>query len=139
MNAPVIYGRETGVDVAEFRRVLLESGMAKVRPVADERRLGALLSGANLIITARLKNEARPLVGIARCVTDFSWCCYVPDLAVSSSAQGHGIGRALLDEARRQLGPEVSLVLLSYPGAVRFYEKIGMVRVPDAFCSHRRY
>jgi len=139
MNATVLYARESTVSVPEFRRVLIEAGMDQVRPVADERRLEALLRGANLIVTARLNTDSRPLVGIARCVTDFSWCCYVPDLAVSASAQGHGVGRELLDETRRLLGPQVSLVLLSYPGAVGFYEKIGMARVPDAFCYRREY
>jgi ribosomal protein S18 acetylase RimI-like enzyme len=137
MNAPLIYSRESSVDVVEFRRVLVESGLARVRPVGDARRLEALIEGANLIVTARLDTEERPLVGIARCVTDFSWCCYVSDLAVSSSVQGYGIGKALLDETRRHLGPEVSLVLLSLPDAVGFYEKIGMARVSEAFCYKR--
>jgi|KBSMisStaDraftv2_1062788.scaffolds.fasta_scaffold172926_2 ribosomal protein S18 acetylase RimI-like enzyme len=137
LNGTVVYVREASVDVAEFKRVLQESGLDKVRPVGDERRLAALLRGANLIITARLNTHDRALVGIARCLTDSSWCCYVPDLAVSASAQGYGVGRALLDEIRRQLGPEVSIVLLSYPEAVRFYEKIGMARAPDAFCYQR--
>jgi len=137
MNASIVYRREAAVSVSEFRRVLVESGMGSGRPVADERRLEALLHGANLIITARLNNDSRLLVGIARCVTDFSWCCYVPDLAVSGSMQGHKVGTNLLDELRRELGSQVSLVLLSYPDAVGFYEKIGMVRVSDAFCYER--
>ena len=137
MSATVLYARESTVALAEFRRVLIESGMGEVRPVADERRLEALLWGANLIVTARLNTDIRPLVGIVRCVTDFSWCCYVPDLAVSASAQGHGVGRALLDETRRLVGPQVSLVLLSYPSAVGFYEKIGMAPVSHAFCYSR--
>src|SRR5262249_13733594 len=91
MSSSVLYARETAVDVTEFRRVLVESGLARVRPVHDEHRLAALISGANLIVTARLNNAARPLVGIARCISDFSWCCYVSDLAVAGSAQGKGI------------------------------------------------
>lgn len=137
MSAPVIYSREAAVDVAEFRRVLVESGLASVRPVVDERRLQALICGANLIVTARLDTDGYPLVGIARCVTDFSWCCYVSDLAVSAAAQGYGIGRALLEETRRQLGPEVSVVLLSLPQSVGFYQKVGMTRVAAAFCYQR--
>jgi len=104
MSAQVLYSREATVDVAEFKRVLIESGLGRVRPVNDDARLAALISGANVIVTARLTAAGSPLVGIARGVTDFSWCCYLADLAVSGSMQGHNIGRGLLDETRRQLG-----------------------------------
>jgi ribosomal protein S18 acetylase RimI-like enzyme len=72
-------------------------------------------------------------VGVARGVTDFSWVCYISELAVSQSAQGLGIGKSLLDEARRQLGPSVAIALISMPDAVGFYERIGMAHMPDAF------
>jgi GNAT superfamily N-acetyltransferase len=137
MNARVVYSRETTVDVIEFKRVLMESGLGKVRPVNDEARLGRLISGANLIITARVAVRGSPLVGIARGVTDFSWCCYLSDLAVSASMQGHSIGKGLLHEARRQLGPEVSLILVSMPEAVGFYENVGMSPVPNTFWYRR--
>jgi ribosomal protein S18 acetylase RimI-like enzyme len=137
MSASVFYSREATVGVAEFRHVLVESGLGKIRPVDDEPRLEALIRGANMIITARLSTAGHPLVGIARCVTDFSWCCYLADLAVSASAQGYGIGKALLEETRRQVGPEVSLTLVSVPDAVGFYERAGMTRLPDAFYYRR--
>jgi len=139
MNAPVLYSREETLGVAEFKRVLMESGLWKFRPVDDPARLGALISGASLIVTARLATEERHLIGVARCVTDFSWCCYVSDLAVSASAQGLGVGRGLLEETRRQLGPEVSLTLTSLPDVAGFYESVGMVRVSDAFWYQRVY
>jgi ribosomal protein S18 acetylase RimI-like enzyme len=90
-----------------------------------------------MIVTARLDEGDRPLVGVARGVTDFCWCCYLSDLAVPKSAQGLGIGKGLLDEMRRQLGPKVSLILASYPEAVGFYDKIGMPRWPDMFWFKR--
>jgi ribosomal protein S18 acetylase RimI-like enzyme len=133
----ILYAREQGLDVTEFRRVLVESGLGATRPVDDERRLKAMLSGAALIVTARMEATGRPLVGVARCLTDFSWCCYLTELAVSASAQGLGIGKGLLEEARRQIGPEVSLILASVPEAVGFYERIGMARMPDAFWYRR--
>jgi len=135
----ILYTREPALEVAEFRRVLVESGLGATRPIGDEARLKEMLSGANLILTARLDEPGQPLVGIARCITDFSWCCYLSELAVSMSAQGLGIGKGLLDEARRQLGPRVSLILASVPDAVGFYERIGMVRLPDAFWYRREH
>ncbi|WP_343713633.1 GNAT family N-acetyltransferase [Inquilinus sp.] len=133
----ILYGREQDLNVAEFRRVLVESGLGRIRPVDDEPRLQAMIDGANLIVTARLNQPGRPLVGFGRAVTDTVWCCYLSDLAVSPSAQGLGVGRGLLDEARRQLGPSVSLYLISVPEAVGFYERAGMTRLIDAF-SYKR-
>lgn len=137
MSERIRYGREQDLDVAEFRRVLIDSGLGRIRPVDDEPRLQAMITGANLIVTARLEQPGRPLVGVGRGVTDSVWCCYLSDLAVSPSAQGLGVGRGLLDEARRQLGPQVSLYLASVPEAVGFYERAGMTRIADAF-SYKR-
>ncbi|ESW95426.1 N-acetyltransferase GCN5 [Mesorhizobium sp. LSJC268A00] len=133
----IIYASEPELDVAEFRRVLVESTLGETRPVDDDARLQAMLSGANLVLTARLDIEGRPLIGVIRAITDFSWVCYVSELAVSQSAQGVGIGKGLMDEARRQLGPSVAISLISMPDAVGFYERIGMKRMADAFWFSR--
>jgi ribosomal protein S18 acetylase RimI-like enzyme len=133
----IIYARESGLEVSEFRRLLVESGLGSTRPVEDEARLAAMLTGADMILTARLEEPGNTLVGIARCITDFAWCCYLSELAIAPSAQGSGIGKGLLDEARRQLGPAVTLILISVPEAVGFYERAGMARVPDAFWYRR--
>ena len=133
----ILYAREPMLGVAEFRRVLVESGLGAIRPIDDAPRLAAMLSAASLTLTARLQRPGNPLVGVARCVTDFAWCCYVSELAVSASAQGLGVGRGLLDEARRQLGPGVSLVLVAVPAAASFYEHVGMAPVPGAFWHPR--
>ncbi|ESY90145.1 GNAT family N-acetyltransferase [Mesorhizobium sp. LNHC229A00] len=147
-NSHVLYTREPALGISEFRRVLVESGLGEVRPVDDEARLKAMLEGANLIVTARLDMarldmahldmEATPLIGVARCLTDFSWVCYISDLAVSAKAQGLGIGKGLMDEVARQLGPSVAISLVSMPDAVGFYERIGMKRIPDAFWISRK-
>ncbi|TIT19935.1 MAG: GNAT family N-acetyltransferase [Mesorhizobium sp.] len=137
-RSKVLYASEPGLGTAEFRRVLVESGLGANRPVDDDTRLKAMLSAANLVLTARLDTEGKPLVGVARGVTDFSWVCYVSELAVCKSAQGLGIGKGLLDEARRQLGPSVAISLISMPDAVGFYERIGMERMPNAFWFGRK-
>jgi ribosomal protein S18 acetylase RimI-like enzyme len=133
----ILYAQEPNLDVAEFNRVLLDSGLGATRPTHDTPRMKQMLSQADLIVTARLDRPDGPLVGVARCITDFSWCCYLSELAVSASAQGMGVGKGLLDEARRLLGPRVSLILASMPESVGFYERIGMPRQPDAFWFRR--
>ena len=57
---------------------------------------------------------------MARVVTDFSYCAYISDLAVKKEWQGHGIGALLLELVKEKLGEEVTLVLLSAPGAMDF-------------------
>jgi GNAT superfamily N-acetyltransferase len=133
----VCYASEPALTVAEFRRVLDESGLGATRPVDDAARLGAMLAGANVIVTARLDQPGRPLVGVARGVTDFAWCCYLAELAVCASAQGRGVGQGLLQEVRRQLGPRVSLILAAVPEAAGFYERAGMSRIANAFWYRR--
>lgn len=135
-NPGMVYAREPSLSVADFRRVLVESGLGATRPVDDAPRLQAMLSGATLIVTARL-GAGGTAVGVARCITDFSWCCYLAELAVSASVQGRGVGKGLLEETRRQIGPQVSLVLASVPDAVGFYEQAGMERIADAFWYRR--
>lgn len=127
---------ETGVTVDEFRAVLMGSGLASRRPVDDSERLAAMLANANLVVAARIDGE---LVGIARAMTDFSFSCYLSDLAVTESAKGRGIGRALIEQLRRELGPKVNLILSAVPEAVPFYQRIGMPSLADCFWYRREY
>jgi len=135
----VLYANEPALSVAEFRRVLVESGLGASRPVDDEARLSEMLAGAGIIVTARLDQPGTPLVGVARGMSDLAWSCYLSEVAVSSTAQGLGIGKGLLDEVRRQLGERVSVVLLSVPEAVGFYERAGMTSMPHAFWYRRAH
>jgi GNAT superfamily N-acetyltransferase len=134
----VVCAPEPGLEVGEFRRVLVESGLGATRPVDDAARLRTMLAEADVVLAARRADlPGRPLVGVARCITDFAWCCFVAELAVCASAQGLGVGLQLLDELRRRLGPQVSVNLFSVPTAVGFYERIGMARVDEAFSFRR--
>jgi ribosomal protein S18 acetylase RimI-like enzyme len=133
----IVFAPEPDLALEDFRRVLVESGLGATRPVDDLPRLQQMLAQANLVMTARrLSGE---LLGVARCLTDFAWIAYLPELAVSRHAQGLGVGKQLLEALRKQLGPKVSLVLASMPDAVGFYEKIGMPRMPDAFHFRRQH
>ena len=129
------FAREPDLSVAEFRRVLVESGLGATRPVDDEARLRKMLTGAGLVMTAR--NPDGSLVGVARCLSDGAWVAYLAELAVSRSVQGQSVGKLLLRAVRDELGPRVTLVLASVPEAVGFYEKVGMPRMADVFCYRR--
>jgi GNAT superfamily N-acetyltransferase len=133
----IVTAIEPGLDPGDFGRVLIESGLGGQRPVDDPGRLGRMIAGAGVIVTARLGAADGPLVGVARGITDGAWACYLAEVAVAQSAQGLGVGRALMDAARAALGPEVAIFLASVPGATGFYERIGMARLPDAFWFRR--
>lgn len=131
------YRVEPTLDAESFRRVLDESGIGTIRPTGDLVRLQAMLSAADLVVTARLDVPDGPLVGVARCLTDYAWCCYLSDLAVVRVVQGQGIGQGLLDEVRRHIGPQVALILSSVPESAGFYERAGLERIRDAFWYRR--
>src|SRR3954468_11770513 len=98
---PIEYATEPSLSPEAFRDVLLASTLGERRPVDDITRLDQMLRGANLIVTAR---DGTRLVGVARALTDFAYCCYLSDLAVDSSYQRRGIGKRLIEEMRVQAG-----------------------------------
>ncbi len=69
------YTIEMHVDPLEVADVYRRSGIA--RPIDDHARLTSMLQHANLMISARDQDR---LVGFARALTDFNYCCYVSDL-----------------------------------------------------------
>lgn len=129
-----IFGIEPQLPLEEFRQLLIDSGLGLRRPVDDAVRLQQMISSASLIITAR---QDGVLVGVARSVSDFSFCCYLSDLAVSRDAQRQGLGEQLISETRLRVGPQVNVILSAVPEAVAFYERIGMPRLNDCFWYRR--
>lgn len=116
--------------VEEVLDVLTRSGLGERRPVDDVRRLQAALDATDLLVTARRRGR---LVGLARSVTDFTWACYLADLAVVRELQGQGVGRRLVEATREALHPGCPFTLLSAPAATGFYEGLGLARHPAAF------
>jgi len=128
----ITYERAPGLSVAEFIDILERSGLAERRPVDDAERLERMLRNADIIVVARDAAAGR-IVGVARAVSDFAYCCYLSDLAVAAGYQGRGIGRRLIEETRAAAGPQSMCLLVAAPKAVSYYERIGMPRVENAF------
>lgn len=89
-----------------------------------------MLKNSDILWTAW---ESDRLVGLARALTDFSYACYVSDLAVDKNCQKQGIGKKLLECLQNQLGEEVALVLLAAPNVMDYYPKVGFESAPNAF------
>ncbi len=130
----IVYAQEQGLSVEDYVAVLAETIMREKRPLANTARIGEMIAGANFIVTAR---EDGTILGLARCITDFSWIAYCAELAVKESAQGRGIGAGIMARCKDLLGPRLGLVLISEPAAVGFYERIGFERQDSAFFRTR--
>ena len=94
-----------------------------------------MIDNANLTVTAW---DAEKLVGVARALTDFVWCCYLSDLAVDQEYQHQGIGRELIRQIQAQIEDgEAALLLLSAPEAMDYYPKIGMTPIQNGWIIKR--
>ncbi|MGM7723962.1 GNAT family N-acetyltransferase [Metabacillus sp. Hm71] len=121
------------IHAEELSEVFKASGIK--RPVEDLPRLQQMIEHADLIITARAEGR---LVGVARAITDFSYCCYLSDLAVDRNFQKCGIGKELVRLLRGELGEQVSLILLSAQEAMDYYLKIGFDKIDNGYKINRK-
>ena len=119
--------------VADIIRVLQDSGI--VRPTHDVARIEKMFAHANLVVTAW---EGETLVGVCRALTDFSYCCYLSDLAVNRSHQGQGIGQQLIEQVKHKIGDQVALILLSASSAMSYYPSIGFENIENGFIIKRK-
>ncbi|MBU0621282.1 MAG: GNAT family N-acetyltransferase [Gammaproteobacteria bacterium] len=117
---------------AEVAAVFDASGIR--RPTNDLERIARMFANANLVFSAW--HEGR-LVGVCRALTDFSYCCYLSDLAVDKAFQTQGIGSELIAQVRAAIGEEVALILLSAPEAMAYYPKVGFERIENGFIIKR--
>ncbi len=134
----ITYSTEEHLDVEEFIDILHRSGLAERRPVNKPMVIRGMVEFANLMITARNKDGL--LVGVARSVTDFSYCCYLSDLAVDRDWQRRGIGRELIRRTQASAGGEdkITLLLLSAPDGMEYYPKVGMEKLGNCFAIPRK-
>lgn len=105
------------------------------RPTSDIDRMEQMLANATLIVTAW---HGEVLVGIARSITDWVWCCYLADLAVRKEYQQAGIGKQLIEYTQAKIGELSMILLLSVPDAMTYYPKIGFTKVDSGFIIPRK-
>ena len=120
----ISYQVENDLSVEEFTEVLINSTVGERRPIDQPDRIANMLKHGNLVVTAR---DDGKLIGVARSLTDFSFCTYMSDLAVDHRFQRKGIGKELIRLTKRE-APKAKLILLAAPKAVSYYPKIGMTR-----------
>lgn len=118
----------------EFIDILNRSTLGERRPIEDRECISGMLKNADIVITA-VENEK--IIGVARSVTDFNYCCYLSDLAVDKKYQKHGIGKKLIDMTQKQLNEKCKIILLSAPSATEYYPKIGFMQHTSAWTLAR--
>ena len=104
------------------------------RPTADKERIKKMYDHSNLVVTAW---HSTLLVGVARSLTDFCYCCYLSDLAVRQQYKNKGIGQQLIALTKEKIGDMTMLLLLSAPTAVGYYPKVGFQQVDNGFVIKR--
>jgi N-acetylglutamate synthase-like GNAT family acetyltransferase len=129
----ITYSVATYVEAKQVADVFKASGIK--RPVEDLERIQRMIDNADVLITALDKDK---LVGIARAITDFSYCCYLSDLAVDRQYQRSGIGQALVHQLQETIGDEVALLLLASAEAMNYYPHIGFEKSDNAFRIPRK-
>lgn len=134
MPAQVHYRSNLKITAEQFIDLLKRSSLDQRRPVDEPERIQKMLDHGNVLITA-WSNET--LVGVSRALTDFSFCCYLSDLAVDESMQHQGIGKELVKLTHEISGKQTMLILLAAPRAVHYYPKIGMEQFSDCFILKR--
>lgn len=105
------------------------------RPFDDIKRIQTMLDNSNLIVTAW---NGKELIGISRSVTDYSYCCYLSDLAVKKEYQKFGIGKTLIDITQQTIGDQTMLLLLSSTSAMEYYPKVGFEKVENGYIIKRK-
>lgn len=133
----ITYAVEKALPAEEFIDVLKRSGLAQRRPVDKPDVIRGMVENASLMVTAR--DASGVLVGVARSVTDFAYCCYLSDLAVDRACQRQGIGKELMRRTKKAAGGDkVSLLLLSAPDGMGYYPKAGLEKFDNCFGIRRK-
>ena len=105
------------------------------RPYNDLERMGKMLDQADVLISCW---DGDRVVGVARAITDYCYCCYLSDLAVVKEYQKRNIGKDLVQLLQETLGDQVAIVLLSSEEALAFYPQIGFEQANNAFRIARK-
>ncbi|MGH2536764.1 MAG: GNAT family N-acetyltransferase [Candidatus Promineifilaceae bacterium] len=133
MNPAIAYEVNLPVSAAAVAEVFRDSGLS--RPVADLARIQRMLDNADVTVTAW---DGERLVGVGRALTDFSFCCYLSDLAVARAYQRQGIGREIVAQVQAVIGEESMLLLLATPLAMSYYPHLGFESQDRAWMIPRR-
>lgn len=123
----------TKVSAAAVTEVYKSSGID--RPIHDQARIQTIFEQSNLLITAW---DGDQLIGIARSLTDYNYCCYLADLAVKKEYQRFGVGKTLIELTENAIGENTMLIALSSSSVAEYYPKEGFEKLEHGFIIKQR-
>ena len=126
----IVYKTNVKISASQYIELLKQTTLGPRRPIDDIELIEKMLAHTDLLITAW---DGDVLVGAARAVTDFAYCCYLSDLTVSEQWQKQGIGRQLIKTLQNNLDSGCKLILLAAPQATDYYPHIGFTQHPSAW------
>jgi len=132
-NSNLIYKFDVVPAVEQVIELYDDAGLP--RPTHDPRRIRTMFENSDLIVTAW---NGSKLVGVSRTITDWVWCSYLADLAVSPDYKRSGIGKKLIELTKERVGEQSMVLLLSVPTAMEYYPKVGFSKEDRAFIIHRK-
>ena len=124
------YRDDALITAEEAIDLYIRSTLGERRPIDSRETFEAMLKNANLTVTAWDQDK---LIGISRSLTDFAYVAYLADLAVDQQYQRMGIGKELIAQTQKRLGPNCMIVLLAAPKANEYYGHIGFEHHPRAW------
>ncbi len=127
----IAYRLGNDLDLDAFIDVYRSSTLGEQRPIDDREAMRAMLSAANLVVSAW---DGEKLVGIARSLSDYAFCTYLSDLAVRLEYQRQGIGKELIRRTQRA-GKAASVFLFAVPATASYYEHLGFTAGSGWFMS----
>ena len=130
----ITYAADRPLTEEQFIDLLMRSTLGERRPVDDAAAIAGMLRHADLLVTVW---DGDIPVGVARSVTDFTYCCYLSDLAVDTAYQRQGIGVELMALTQAQLGPNCNIILLAAPAAAEYYGHVGFIHHPRCWILKR--
>lgn len=123
----IVYKDNALLTSALLIELFSKCSLGERRPLERPEIFEAMIQHTNLMISAW---DGDRLVGVSRCLTDFSYITYLADLAVDEDYQKQGIGKQLIRETQKRIKDSCRIVLLAAPNANDYYPALGFESNP---------
>lgn len=113
----ITYQINTPIDTLAYSNLLKQGHCSSASTnLASPYLIKAMLDNTSLLISAWRDSDAEPqLIGVARCITDFTVCCYIAELVIDAKENRADMAKTMLKKIEQQLPPHCELIILQSP------------------------